>query len=77
MGEQAVNHDTLECLRGGHPSPKTTNNIYINLLYPWLYQANWSSSPNEGLITRINPEDQSVISAIDLGTDPYAIAAGE
>ena len=37
----------------------------------------WVSSPNEGLITRINPEDQSVISVIDLGTDPYAIAAGE
>jgi YVTN family beta-propeller protein len=50
----------------------------------------WVSSPNEGLITRINPEDQSVISVtrinpedqsvisvIDLGTDPVAIAAGE
>ncbi len=37
----------------------------------------WVSSPNEGLITRINPEDQGVISVIDLGTDPYAIAAGE
>lgn len=37
----------------------------------------WVASPNEGLVTRINPEDQSVISVIDLGTDPLAIAAGE
>ncbi len=37
----------------------------------------WVTSPNEGLVTRINPEDQSVISVIDLSTDPYAIAAGE
>ena len=44
-----------------------------------LYYAGslWVSSPNEGLVTRINPEDRSVISVIDLGTDPYAIAAGE
>jgi len=37
----------------------------------------WVSSPNEGLVTRINPEDQSVISVINLGTDPSGIAAGE
>jgi YVTN family beta-propeller protein len=37
----------------------------------------WITSPNEGLVTRINPEDQSVISVIDLGTDPSTIAAGE
>ena len=37
----------------------------------------WVTSPNEGLVTRINPEDSSVISVIDLGTDPSTIAAGE
>lgn len=37
----------------------------------------WVSSPNEGLVTRINPEDQSIISVINLGTDPSGIAAGE
>ena len=37
----------------------------------------WITSPNEGLITRINPEDRSLIAEISLGSDPFAIAAGE
>jgi streptogramin lyase len=37
----------------------------------------WFTSSNDGLVTRINPENFSVIAVIDLGTDPSAIAAGE
>jgi YVTN family beta-propeller protein len=37
----------------------------------------WVTSPNEGTVTRYDPENLSLIAEIDLGVDPKAIAGGE
>ncbi len=37
----------------------------------------WATSPNDGIVTRYNPEDGSIIAEIDMDADPMGIAAGE
>ncbi len=73
-----------------YTSPRKINYIYPSAAgfssfpvsnHPWemVFFAGslWVTNPDVGLVTRINPEDRSVIAEIDLGTDPSMIAAGE